>query len=138
MPSNQDLVEAARNWKGVRWVHQGRNRAGVDCVGLLMMALKDIGIEVRDMKGYRRSPNPEAFLGNIFDQTIPVEGDPFPGAIGVFRDGTQPCHVAIFAETHGRPSIIHAYAGIGKVIEEVFDHEWPARLVALRAMGELD
>lgn len=138
MPSNLDLVTAARGWIGTRWVHQGRSRHGVDCVGLLLVTLAELGIEAADMQGYRRSGDPETFVNHVYSQTVPVElSDLAPGHIGVFRDGTQPCHVGIFAEKYEQPSLIHAYAGIGCVLEEPFIHDWPRRLVAVRAMQEL-
>src|SRR5699024_7702666 len=50
------LVRAARGWVGVRWRHQGRSRDGVDCGGLLVVAMADIGKRVRDRRAYGRVP----------------------------------------------------------------------------------
>lgn len=137
MPLKQEFIEAARGWLGVRWLHQGRNRAGVDCVGLLLVAAADVGIELPDMPGYRRSPNPELFVTHIRNNSLPVSA-PEPGTFGVFRDGNQPCHVGIFAERDGNLTLIHAYAGTGKVMEELFLHDWPRRLVEVRAIEGID
>jgi cell wall-associated NlpC family hydrolase len=38
------LVEAARRYLGVRYVFGGATRSGVDCSGLVYLALKDIGM----------------------------------------------------------------------------------------------
>ena len=136
MPAKDEFVAAARSYLGVRWLHQGRNRLGVDCVGLIIAAARDIGVEVPDMRGYRRSPDPQKFLGHIYENSIP-EQEPIPGSFGVFRDGTQPCHVGIFAEQNGLVSLIHSYSRLGKVIEEEFTHEWPRNLVAIRSIESM-
>lgn len=135
MLSNLDFVESARAYTGVKWRHQGRNRLGVDCVGLVLCSLADIGIIVPDMQGYRRTPDP-IFVQHIRDNSVPAPG-PLPGTLGIFRDGNQPCHVGIFATMHGEVSLLHAYAGTGKVMEEVFMHDWPRRLIEVRALAEL-
>jgi len=136
MPSNQDFVDAARGWLGVPWLHQGRNRAGVDCVGLLLVCLEEIGLPAEDLQGYRRSPQPVRFVQHIRSQTEPCT-ETVPGAIGIFRGGTQPCHVGIFAEKDGIVTLIHAYAGLGVVMEEPFAHDWPNDLIELRRIGGL-
>lgn len=133
MPNREAFIEAARGWIGTRWIHQGRNRAGVDCVGLLLMAAADLGIELPDMPGYRRSPNPDLFVTHIRNNSLSVPS-PEPGTFGIFRDGLQPCHVGIFAEQDGQLTLIHAYAGLGVVMEEPFIHDWPAKLVEVRAI----
>lgn len=136
MPNNNDFIESARSYMGVKWRHQGRNRMGVDCVGLVICALADIGVEVPDMQGYRRSPDP-IFVEHIRNNSAAAIG-PVPGTLGIFRDGTQPCHVGIFGTLHGQVSLIHAYTGTGKVMEEVFMHDWPNKLVETRALLGID
>ncbi|UIS25217.1 cell wall peptidase NlpC/P60 family [Erythrobacter phage vB_EliS-L02] len=109
----------------------------MDCVGLLIVAARDLGIDIPDMPGYRRTPNPQKFIGHIFANSRP-ETEIIPGHFGVFRDGTQPCHAGIFAERDGKPTLIHAYAGTGKVMEELFIHDWPSRLFAIRSIEGLE
>lgn len=110
---------------------------GIDCVGLLICAGADIGIEVPDMQGYRRSPQPEAFLGHIRDNSDPIS-NPAHGCFGIFRDGTQPCHVGVFCEIDEVLYLVHAYAGTGVVMEEPFIHHWPGRLIETRCLRGLD
>lgn len=136
MPSSAEFIDAARGYIGTRWMHQGRSARGIDCVGLVLLSAAQIGIEIPDMQGYRRSPNPALFLGHIRNNTIPADA-PVPGTIGVFRDGNQPCHVGIFATLHDQLSLIHAYAGTGLVMEEVFIHDWPKKLIEIRAIESL-
>lgn len=48
-------VEIARSYLGTKWVHQGRARHGLDCVGLLIKAFAAYGI--RDVTDYSRDPS---------------------------------------------------------------------------------
>lgn len=136
MPSKLDFIESASSYLGTRWIHQGRNRSGVDCVGLVVTALRDIGVEVADLVGYRRVSDGLVFMNHIRSLTDPSE-EIYPGLIGLFRDGTQPCHVGIFSEQPYGLSLIHAYAPVGKVIEEPFIHRWPQVMIEARAIREL-
>lgn len=50
------LVLAARAYIGVRWQHQGRTARGLDCAGLVMVALRSLGRKPVDSIGYPRRP----------------------------------------------------------------------------------
>jgi cell wall-associated NlpC family hydrolase len=136
MPTSNDFIAAARSYMGVKWRHQGRNQMGVDCVGLVLCCLDEIGIPAPDMQGYRRTPDP-IFVEHIRNNSLSSTTTD-PGMLGIFRDGTQPCHVGIFATMYGQTSLIHAYAGTGIVMEEVFIHDWPNKLVEVRAFKGLE
>lgn len=131
--NREAVIEEARKWIGTRWVHQGRSSAGVDCAGLLICVLSDLGLPVEDMQGYRRSPDGLLFREHIFRQTTP-EIEPAFGSIGLFRESRLPTHTGFFGEQDGKLTLIHAYATAGKVIEEVYDHEWPGLLVGVRGI----
>jgi hypothetical protein len=46
----------------------------------------------------------------------------------------EPSHLAILGDYHGGGlSLIHAYAGVRKVIEHVLSDDWRARIVAAYA-----
>ena len=138
MPLNgQDLADEARKWLGVRWHHQGRNIAGIDCAGLIVMVTADLGIDHEDAVGYARTPEGQKFRDLIRSQTTP-ENVPEPGMIGIFREGLLPCHVAFFAKRDDHVSIIHAYAGAHKVVEELFTDDWRARLIEVRGILGVD
>lgn len=131
MLTRQIIVDEARKWIDTRWVHQGRSPAGIDCAGLLVCVLSDLGLPVEDMAGYRRSPEGFRFREHIFNQTE-YAAEPAPGHIALFRESRLPTHTGFFGERDGKLTLIHAYAPVGKVIEEVFDHDWPKLLVAVR------
>lgn len=127
-----DLVRAARGWVGVRWRHQGRSRAGVDCGGLLVMAMRDIGRDTLDKRAYGRVPKDgwlEAVMAENFGapQTASELG---VGSAVVMHFGVgQSDHVGIVgAHPDGGWRLIHAYAPWRKVVEHRLDDVWRDRI----------
>ena len=49
------FVAAARSYIGTRCVHQGRSRNGVDCIGLVVMAVRDCGLDAPLTADYGRT-----------------------------------------------------------------------------------
>lgn len=103
---------------GVRWRHQGRaRRTGLDCLGLVVVALEDLGYEVEDNTTYRRRPDDELLLAIVQRQLdeVPVE-DMQSGDILLmhFQDRQRsPYHFAIVTEDGG---MIHGYGPARKVV----------------------
>lgn len=137
MATKADVIAAARQYLGVRWVHQGRAAVGIDCAGLLVRVHRDIGLPVEDLKGYKRSSDTLAFLQHIRKQTTFLQL-PEPGAIGMFAEATFPCHTGIFSEKNGVLHLIHAKMAAGKVIEEPFIGDLVKQLVEVRGIIGLD
>lgn len=48
------FIQAARSYLGTPWRHQGRSRRGIDCGGLVALAMRDIGHPGQDIAGYGR------------------------------------------------------------------------------------
>jgi len=116
-----EISAEARSWLGVQWRHQGRNRAGVDCVGLLIQVGAAFGIACEDMKGYAREPHDTTFLHHLRKYLTPAPaGDTSEGTVGIFRQSRFPCHVGIFSEKNGYVTLINARADHGLVVEELF------------------
>lgn len=132
------LVVAARGWLGVRWRHLGRSRTGVDCIGLVLLALRECGVEVPDPAPYAREPQGSRLLDGIARHAdrVPAAG---PGDVLVFRMGLYGGHVGIASThpVHGLPAVIHAFARQGeRVCEQVVNDEFHAALVgAFRVRG---
>lgn len=138
MIAASSIVEEARGWKGTRWVHQGRARAGVDCAGLVIRVCHGVGLPAEDMQGYRRTPNAREFIEHIRRQTGLSHIGPVPGAIGIFRESVFPCHTGIFSMVDDKIYLIHAEASAGKVVEAPFTHDLPKRLVEIRLLNGVD
>lgn len=119
------MVAAARGWVGVPWRHQGRTRAGIDCVGLLIVVAQDLGIDDGfDFRAYSRRPDGRALRELMVDK-LDRAAAIAPGRIGLFAQaGTYPCHVGVF----GDRTMIHAHALNRKVVEHRLSDEWRCRL----------
>jgi cell wall-associated NlpC family hydrolase len=63
---HEDIVEKATRMVGTPFVHQGRlPGVGVDCIGLLVCAAREAGLDVGDRASYGRQPNPRALMAEL-------------------------------------------------------------------------
>jgi len=137
----QDIVAQAREWIGVPFVHQGRTRLGVDCVGLLLCVCRELGVVEPDfdVTGYPRQPDGTTLL-EICGRYMTRIGreDLQPGDAIVLRFERLPQHMGIVGDyRHGGLSIIHALGspdGKGRVIEHHLNTSTMARFVAAYAL----
>lgn len=113
-----DVVNEARSWLGVPWRHLGRNRQGVDCVGLLVVVARALRISEHDDTSYPRRPD-GSFLRRFGEvmQAKPLK-EAADGDVLVFAHRDHPGHCGIRATRFGRPSLIHSHARRRHVIEE--------------------
>lgn len=146
--TRDEWLAALRRYKGVRFVHQGRSRAGVDCVGLIACAAHDLGFanEVQaNLRDYQRAPDSDMFRRRIVDFLVPLpynrlqplRKQALPGDVIAFwvdKVGL-PRHVAIYTglDQYGQDKILHAYAKTPKcVIEQPMDGNfWTQRIDSL-------
>lgn len=136
------LVQAARRYLGVRFVHQGRSEHGLDCVGLVWIAYRDCGVTLDAYRAYPAEPNPREMINRISDALgMPVANRPVPTS--VLRPGdvvlmllvgeSQPHHVGLIGDYPygGRLSVIHAHsmaAPRGRVVEHRLGPSMAARI----------
>lgn len=132
------LDEAARGWIGVRWRHLGRSRTGIDCIGLVLAAAAECGVEVPDPAPYPREPQGTRLVAGVAQHATRV-ASPLPGDVLVFRLGPYGGHVGIAGihPVHGQPSVIHAFARQGQAVcEQLMNDELRSALVgAYRLRG---
>jgi cell wall-associated NlpC family hydrolase len=124
------VVTAARGWLGVPWRHQGRTRHGVDCVGLVVLVRRELGLGDEDLGGYRREPDGHRLLeaaAAVMDRIPVIEAR--DGDVLLLRDSLMPCHVGILSTLRGRPHLVHAYVADRAVSED------PLAAVAVDARG---
>ena len=133
MNLKEAFLERTRYYKGVPYHHQGRNReVGLDCAGLIVVALQDIGFEVKDLEGYARIPNAER-LRAIVEHNFKVVNsfnEAEPGDIFLMRFATQPQHLAVFTGD----GIIHSYLKKGHVLEQRLSDVWRKRVVGVYSL----
>lgn len=127
MVTRAAIVAAARGWLGVPWRHQGRSRAGVDCVGLVVVVCQGLGLSDYDSTVYGRDPDPTRFLGHFTAggavRVNPIEAQ--DGDLLVFRQSAFPCHAGIRSTQYGVPYVIHAHLAHRKVVEERLTDQAP-------------
>jgi cell wall-associated NlpC family hydrolase len=119
------LVKTARSLIGVPFRHRGRDRTGVDCAGVLVLA-RDAALGAGD--DFRRYPrDPDARL--IFAALAPhadriLAADAGPGDIVLTRHGGRVRHLGLFTGT----GVVHASAPRGV-------RESPARAICASAVA---
>jgi len=124
----KEFLDRVKYYKGVPFHHQGRNRQlGLDCAGLIVVALEDIGYPVKDLEAYDRLPHPgrlKAIVNLNQAKKIPKEimG---PGDILLMRFAKDPQHLAVYAGD----TIIHSYQKQGCVVEQRFSDLWDKRIL---------
>jgi cell wall-associated NlpC family hydrolase len=135
MTTRADVIAEARRHLQVRWVHQGRSRAGVDCVGLIIKVAHGLGLSTFDIADYSRQPDPvmmRSLLAEHMEAIAAVSAQ--PGDVLLMRFEREPQHVAIVTDI----GIIHAYAQARKVVEHRLDSVWKSRIVGAYRFKGLD
>lgn len=104
--------------------HQGRSRAGVDCIGLPVCILKTTGAlptDFLDDPTYGRAPNTSEFLDTVrkFCPEVHAVED---GCLIVFKwpAAKFPSHVGI---ADGR-YMVHSYQANGRVVRHGYGQPW--------------
>tara|TARA_B100000678_G_scaffold258705_2_gene238484 strand:+ start:709 stop:1149 length:441 start_codon:yes stop_codon:yes gene_type:complete len=125
MERNIALAQAAGELVGTPFRLQGRDCAhGLDCIGLVLVSLARIGVELRLPADYRprrrRFAIPVDALRNAGLQR--VAGPHMAGDILLLRTSPAQIHLAIMRDA---TSIIHAHAGLGRVVAGPLDTAWP-------------
>ena len=99
--------------------HAGRNRNGIDCVGLIIKVAHELGLSEYDTTNYGRRPVPADFLREMRDHLVAVPASRLDhGEIAVFTEPRHPCHVGIIERDGADLYVIHAYALARKVVRD--------------------
>lgn len=132
-------MDAARSYLGVKWRHLGRDRHGVDCVGLLLCAARDVGMSPPQPDPYargHRGPQMLAAVRNVGRQ-VPITERRL-GDVLVFRDVRFCAHLGVLSMKYGVEHVINARTDRGKVIEEPMAGEPWAKLAAVIRPPDLE
>lgn len=129
--ARERVIEVARSYLGVKYLHQGRNRAGIDCAGLIVCMAHDLGIAYDEgTPNYARTPDGRALLRTLDQHALrlPIFLSGF-GDILVLRFVEDPQHLAIKTNL----GIIHCYAAAEKVVEHRLADVWAKKILACYA-----
>lgn len=123
---SRTLVDSARACLGTPFYHQGRVPGiGLDCIGLVIHAVKQIGVAVEDECDYGREPQGQklnaALIAHGFETVDTIDA----GDVLLFRFNGEPQHVGL-AVSAG--TMVHAYAPIGRVVETNLGETWLRRI----------
>jgi len=125
------FLSEARSWIDVPWVHQGRNRYGVDCIGLVLVTCWALALTDYDISGYGRTPNADMLMRELDARARRIDlASALPADLVLSRFNHDPQHVGILTAR----GILHAYAGARRVVETALPRSWRRRIVAAYAV----
>lgn len=128
--TSDDVISEARRWLGTSYMHQGRNRSGVDCIGLVIVVARHLNLidaKFREPLNYHRLPAHGLLQAEVSRHCEQIS-EPVAGCILLMRwKRSDDCsHCGIYTGEN----IIHAYERVGRVVEHGFRAPWPRRLVS--------
>jgi cell wall-associated NlpC family hydrolase len=123
--SASQIVDTAKSYLDTPFRHRGRNRAGIDCAGLIICVFNDLGIMPEGYleQLYSNVPKPGLVEDTLY-RFFKTTDNPKASDIMVFNFLNNPCHVGFYTGD----TVIHAYQERGKVIEDEFKGKWEKRL----------
>lgn len=129
MTTARQVVQTARSWLGVRWRHQGRDRNGVDCLGLNIQILHEHSLTTFDKVDYARQATDETMLTLCHEHLTPISRLEL-GCVVVMAYGNQR-HMGLIGDypLPNEWSLIHAALIYRKVVEHRLDSAWERRIV---------
>lgn len=138
MTIRSDIITEARSWLGVRFKKGGRDRTGVDCIGLLVAVGRKFGFDIEDTIEYSFNPEPAKFQSLVYSQTVERKLDALDaGMILLFRQSIFPMHTGILArDRYGRFTVINASIKARAVVEEPMDM-WEPLIIGVRDYREV-
>lgn len=136
-----------RSWLGVPWVHQGRTRHGIDCAGLIVCALGNLGLLPRgfvDPIAYGREPQPQ--LSKLVERWCIWTETPQEGTLVLMRwaPNQDPAHLGYCSgrnlihaysrqvgRTRGTRTVPAPYTQRGRVLEHRYGEPWVRQTVGI-------
>jgi NlpC/P60 family putative phage cell wall peptidase len=123
------MVTAARTCLGTPFHHQGRKAGvGLDCIGLIVIALRAAGFAVHDRADYGRRPDGKSLMAALKEHGAQPASSIAAGDVLLFRYDGQPQHAALAT---GPDRMIHSFAPAGAVVETALGDYWRRRLVGI-------
>lgn len=130
MYNAEDAVTEARRYIGARWVHRGRSQYGIDCIGLLVAAVRAGGVDIADRVDYSRAP----WRNGLEKELRARFGDPVDdmraGDVALIQFDTkrEPSHVGIITDGIDGLGLIHSTTMLS-VAEHDIDADWRRKIV---------
>lgn len=132
------FLAAARSYIGTPWVHQGRSRDGIDCLGLVVECARLSHGNTVDVRDYAPQAQDETMLQMCQQHMERVLiSDVLPGDVVICKYGNQR-HMAIVGDypAPGELSLVHASSLFGRVVEHRLDDTWRRLMFAAFRLRE--
>jgi cell wall-associated NlpC family hydrolase len=125
-------IAEARTFLGSKWRHRGRSKYGIDCIGLVVIAMAAGGLLMRDRLDYSRTPHMDGLEREMLEHFgEPVEDLRAGDVVLMAWDGsTEPSHVGLIASNELGLTLIHSFSQIS-VTEHGIDDAWRRRIVRI-------
>lgn len=135
-PADEQVFQTARRFLGIPFLHGGRDRSGLDCLGLIHLFYREFDIRVPEGDGQPYSEewaqeDPDRYLRGIMTlgSECPID-DLRPLDLVYFRVGRTIAHAGVMVSgTH----FIHVLKGLGVAITPLASR-WRRRLAGARRM----
>ena len=117
-----DVVAAVRACVGTRFRAQGRTPGlALDCVGVVLVAARAAGMGLPAAPAYALGGDHEADIDRVLETCgcTRIEGAE-PGDILVIAPAPRQRHLAVVTPS----GVVHAHAGLGRVVEGPIDPNW--------------
>jgi cell wall-associated NlpC family hydrolase len=124
----------AARWVGTPYRDHGRDEAGVDCWGLVVLIYRhELGIALPEYAGAYASPRERLEVAGLIQGEAPgwdrvPAGDERPGDVVLLQVRGQPCHVGIVTEPGW---MLHAQSGSDTVHEPYERGRWATKVRAI-------
>ncbi|MCP5362272.1 MAG: C40 family peptidase [Hyphomicrobiales bacterium] len=135
------IITEVRGWLGVPFHHQGRSRAGCDCIGLILGVAHALQLPSRqggalaeyDRVDYGQLPEDYALQALLERHLYALpDAKARSGDVVLFRFHRHPQHVGLMSDyPGGEQGLIHCYAGIGRVTEHHLNATWQRRIAGV-------
>jgi cell wall-associated NlpC family hydrolase len=127
----RQIVTTARKLVGTRFHHQGRVPGlGLDCVGLVAVVGRSLGLFDYDVTDYARLPHEAAMRAHIRAAGFRETDKARAGDVALMRFTREAQHVGILTGPGTECSLIHAWMQAGRVVEHRLDDQWRGRMMA--------
>jgi len=126
----EDAINEARRYLGARWVHRGRSLYGIDCIGLVVAAVRAGGAEFADRLDYSRVPWRNGLERELRIRLGEPVSDMKAGDVALiqFESKREPSHVGIITNGKHRMGLIHSSTMLS-VAEHDIDDDWGRKIV---------
>lgn len=115
----EQFVAEVRTWLGVRFRYKGRDRNGIDCVGVVVLSLAKLGIEMK-VQPYGKQVRGNSVLNQLRANGRRVEIlEGQPGDIAVLNYRGESNHIGVLT---GEGTMVHSLSFAKRVVEHSLEH----------------